>query len=83
MGLNTDLDVEMNTDGWICETDRRLLWIPEDCRWGLRSAALLTIPATGHQRTLRLDISQMSHGSSWTDIFVAASAQHRRSDTKV
>jgi hypothetical protein len=54
---------------------RRLLWIPEDCRSGLESAALITISATGHYRRVRLDISQMSHGPSWTDIFVSSSAK--------
>jgi hypothetical protein len=73
--FNTDLNVEMDNDGWIFQKGRRLLWIPEDYRSGLKSAALLTIPVTQHHRNVRLDISQMSHGPSWTDIFVAFSAK--------
>jgi WD40 repeat protein len=66
--FNTDLDVEMENDGWIFQKGQRLLWVPEDCRSGLRSAALLTIPVTGYNRMVRLDISQMRHGSSWAEI---------------
>jgi WD40 repeat protein len=73
--LTTDLDVEIDNEGWIFQEGRRLLWVPEDCRSGLESAALLTIPVTQHHRKIRLDISQMYHGPSWTDIFVASSAK--------
>jgi hypothetical protein len=75
VGLNTNVDVKMDNDGWIFQEGRRLLWVPEDCRYGLAVAALLTIPVTQHNRKIRLDISQMSHGPSWTDISVASSAK--------
>lgn len=74
-GLNTDFNIDMTQDGWIYRKGERLLWVPEDCRNGLKSPTLLTIPEFGHFRRVRLDISEMCYGSSWTDILVGASVK--------
>ncbi|KAG8842130.1 hypothetical protein FRC20_004617 [Serendipita sp. 405] len=58
-----------DSDGWVRHPDGGLLfWVPEDCRNGLSCPAVLTIPTTGHNRVVRLNLEAFSHGSSWTDI---------------
>jgi len=57
-------------DGWVCDSEGRLLyWVPPDCRLGLHSHALLTIPPTSHVRSVSLDFEDFAYGTSWTEIF--------------
>ncbi|KAG8776851.1 hypothetical protein FRC15_011673 [Serendipita sp. 397] len=58
-----------DSDGWVRHPDGGLLfWVPEDCRNGLSCPAILTIPTTGHDRVVRLNLETFRYGSSWTDI---------------
>jgi WD40 repeat protein len=55
-----------DSHGWIHHPDGGLLfWVPEDCRNGLASPAILTIPTNGHQRVVRLDFTDFQYGTSW------------------
>ena len=57
-------------DGWVHDSEGRLLyWVPPDCRMGLHSHALLTIPPTSHVRSVSLDFENSTYGTSWTQIF--------------
>jgi len=57
-------------DGWVHDSEGRLLyWVPPDCRIGLHSHALLTIPRTSHVRSVSLDFKDFAYGTSWTQIF--------------
>ena len=46
-----------------------LYWVPHDCRTGLHSPALLTIPLTSRSRSVSLDSNNFVFGTSWTQIF--------------
>ena len=60
-------------DGWVRSSTRGLLyWVPHDCRPGLHSPALLTIPLTSRNRSLTLDFNNFVFGTSWTQIFKSA-----------
>ena len=57
-------------DGWVHDSEGRLLyWVPSDCRSGLNSRALLTIPRTSHVRSISLDFKDFAYGTSWSQIF--------------
>ena len=57
-------------DGWIRDSDGGLLyWVPYDCRAGLHSPALLTIPLTSPIRSVSLQFDSFAFGTSWTQIF--------------
>src|SRR5690349_15178754 len=43
--------------GWVCDKEGLLFWVPEDCRNGLTSPAVATIPSTGRHRLVRLDFT--------------------------
>jgi len=58
-----------DADGWVHEEGRLLYWVPPDCRPGLHSHALLTIPRTSHDRSVFLDFEDFVYGTSWTLIF--------------
>ncbi|KIM33183.1 hypothetical protein M408DRAFT_45846, partial [Serendipita vermifera MAFF 305830] len=58
----------MDSEGWLRCDDGILLWIPEDCRRGVTSHAIRTIPPDARRRYVRLDLSNFKYGSSWTDI---------------
>ena len=65
------LPISLITDssGWIHHPDGGLLfWVPEDCRNGLASPAILTIPTTGHHRVVRLDFTNFQYGTSWRKV---------------
>jgi hypothetical protein len=54
-------------DGWVRDSEGGLLyWVPPDCRTGLHSPALLTIPLTSHIRSVSLDFEDFAFGTSWT-----------------
>ena len=59
-----------DADGWVHDLEDRLLyWVPPDCRLGLHSHALLTIPPTSHVQSVSLDFEDFAYGTSWTQIF--------------
>ena len=59
-----------DTNGWVRDSEGGLLyWVPRDCRPGLHSPALLTIPLTSDSRSVSLDFNDFSFGTSWTQIF--------------
>ncbi|PVF99571.1 WD40 repeat-like protein, partial [Serendipita vermifera] len=61
--------ISIDSDGWVRNSQGGLLfWVPEDSRSGVICPALLTIPTSGHHRTVRLDVGEFSYGKSWTDI---------------
>jgi hypothetical protein len=61
---------EPDTDGWVRGSEGGLLyWVPHDCRGGLHSPALLTIPPTSHNRSVSLDFDDFAFGTSWTQMF--------------
>ena len=58
----------IDSNGWVHNKEGLLFWVPEDCRHGLTCPAILTIPNTGRQRTVRIDFSRFHYGTSWTNI---------------
>src|ERR1700743_3397189 len=58
----------MNSTGWVCNEDGLLFWVPEDCRPGLTSPAIMTIPNTIHTRCVRFDFTHFKCGTSWTKV---------------
>ncbi|KIM24838.1 hypothetical protein M408DRAFT_331512 [Serendipita vermifera MAFF 305830] len=64
-GISKDL---VDPNGWVRCVDGILFWVPEDCRNGLTSSALVIIPNAGHHRRVRLDFSDFRYGHSWTDV---------------
>jgi WD40 repeat protein len=59
--------------GWVRDSDGGLLyWVPLDCRAGLHSPALITIPPTSHVRTVLLDFEDFAFGTAWPQIFNSA-----------
>src|SRR5258708_3264177 len=68
-----DLYVQPDPDGWVRDSEHGLLyWIPSDCRTGLHSPALLTIPPPSHIRSVSLDFEDFAFGTSWNRIFKCA-----------
>jgi WD40 repeat protein len=59
-----------DTDGWVKDPVGGLLyWVPHDCRAGLHSPALLTIPQASPVRSVSLQFDEFAFGNSWTQIF--------------
>ena len=62
-----------NSEGWVTDSQGALLyWVPPDCRTGLHSPALLTIPPISYFRSVSLDLEHFVFGTSWTQIFKTA-----------
>ena len=62
-----------DTNGWVLDPEGGLLyWVPPDCRRGLHSPALLTIPLTSNIRSVSLDFTEFAFGTSWTQVFKCA-----------
>ncbi len=62
-----------DSQGWVRDSDGGLLyWVPIDCRRGLHSPALITIPPTSDIRSVSLDFEDFAFGTSWTQIFNSA-----------
>ena len=56
--------------GWVRDSGGGLLyWVPRDCRLGIHSPALITVPLTSRNRSLSLDFDDIAFGTSWTQIF--------------
>ena len=61
-----------DSEGWLRDSEGGLLyWVPRECRAGLHSPALLTIPRTSDVRSVSLDFDDFNFGTSWTRIFNA------------
>jgi hypothetical protein len=56
----------VSSNGWVRSDDGLLFWVPEDCRNGLTSPTITTMPNTGRLRLVRIDFSRFQYGSSWT-----------------
>jgi len=68
--MHSDFCKHPHADGWVRDSEGGLLyWIPPDCRAGLHSPALLTIPLTSHIRSVSLDFQDFVFGTSWTKFF--------------
>ena len=62
-----------DSEGWVRDSDGGLLyWVPLDCRTGLHTATLITIPLTSHGRLVSLDFEDFVFGTAWTQIFNSA-----------
>ena len=56
-------------EGWVRDPSGGLLyWVPHDCRAGLHSPALLTIPLSSPVRSVSLHFDEFAFGKSWTQI---------------
>ena len=65
--------LQPDTNGWVRDTEDGLLyWVPPDCRAGLHSPALLTIPLTSNVRSIFLDFTDFAFGTAWTNVFNGA-----------
>jgi len=59
-----------DSNGWARDSEGGLLyWVPPDCRAGLHSHALLTIPLTSNIRSVSLDFADFAFGTSWVQTF--------------
>ena len=59
-----------DSDGWVRDSEGGLLyWVPQDCRAGLHSPALLTIPPKSHLRSVSLAFEDFAFGTYWTQTF--------------
>ena len=56
--------------GWVSGVDGLLFWVPQDCRNGLTSPAIMTIPTTGPMRCVRIDFTHFQYGTSWTKVYM-------------
>jgi WD40 repeat protein len=73
--VHDDFVAQPDADGWVRDSmDGLLYWVPPDCRVGLYSPALLTIPPTSHTRSVSLDLEDFAFGTAWTQIFNSAQA---------
>ncbi len=58
-----------DSEGWVRDSVGGLrYWVPQDCRAGLHSPALLTIPITSRVWSVSLQFEQFAFGTSWTAI---------------
>ena len=65
-----NLRARPDADGWVRDSGGSLLyWVPPDCRAGLHSPALLTMPPTSRTRSVSLNFDNFAFGTSWTQIF--------------
>ena len=64
------LNAMPDSEGWVRDTTGGLLyWVPTDCRAGLRSPALLTLPRNSDIRSVSLTFDNIAIGTSWAHIF--------------
>jgi len=62
-----------DSQGWVRDSDDGFLyWVPIDCRSGLHSPALITIPPTSDVRSVSLDFEDFVFGTDWPQIFKSA-----------
>ena len=67
--LSPDFCSPPDQEGWVRDPEGGLLyWVPPDCRIGLHSPALFTIPPTSHIRSVSLDFKHFVFGTSWAHV---------------
>ncbi len=67
--IHSILYLQPDTNGWVTDPEGGLLyWVPLDCRAGLHSPALLTIPLSSNIRPVLLDFTEFVFGTSWTQV---------------
>ncbi|KIM28356.1 hypothetical protein M408DRAFT_329451 [Serendipita vermifera MAFF 305830] len=59
----------MDSEGWVRCDEGILLWVPEDCRRGVTSHAIRTLPPDAQQRCVRLDFTNFKYGKEWADVY--------------
>jgi hypothetical protein len=57
----------LDSNGWVYGKEGLLFWVPEDCRNGLTSPAIIAIPTWGRHRRVRIDFTRFRYGTSWTE----------------
>ena len=68
--MHPDFYAMPDINGWVKGSEGGLLyWVPRDCRPGLHSPALLTIPLTSHSRSVSLNFDNFPFGTLWTQIY--------------
>ena len=68
--MSPDFHTLPDSEGWVRDSEGGLLyWVPFDCRKGLHSSSLLTIPRRSHIRSVSLDFTHFVFGTSWTNVF--------------
>ena len=68
--MHAVLNIQPDSEGWVRDTTGGLLyWVPPDCRRGLHSPALLTIPRESDIRSVSLNFDNFAFGTSWAHIF--------------
>jgi len=71
--MHVHLLARPDSEGWVRDPEGGLLyWAPLDCRGGLHSPALITIPPTSSVQSVSLDFEDFAFGTSWTQIFNSA-----------
>src|SRR5258706_3122747 len=71
--IHADRYAQPDTEGWVRDSKNGLLhWVTPDCRVGLHSPTLLTIPPSSHTRTVSLDFKEFVFGTSWAQFFNSA-----------
>jgi len=66
---HADFCAQPDVNGWVRDSKNGLLyWVPPDCRTGLHSPTVLTIPPTSHTRSVTLDFDDFVFGTSWTQV---------------
>ena len=71
--VHPHLHSQPDSQGWVRDLDGGLLyWVPLDCRSGLHSPALITIPLTSDIRSVSLDFEEFAFGTAWPQIFEVA-----------
>jgi WD40 repeat protein len=66
--IQGDFEPQPDSDGWVRYNGGLLFWVAEDCRNGLISQAVMTMP-NGPQRVIRLDFSRFRYGSAWASVY--------------
>ncbi len=71
--IHPELYAKPNMEGWVRDSGGGLLyWVPHECRSGVHSPALMTIPLASRHRSVSLDFDDIAFGTSWTQIFKSA-----------
>ena len=71
--MRSNFCAKPDKDGWVKNSEGGLLyWVPHDCRDGLHSPAVLTIPLTSRYQSVSLDFDDFAFGTSWSQIFKCA-----------
>ena len=68
--MHSSFCAKPDKDGWVKDSEGGLLyWVPHECRKGMHSPAVMTIPLTSRKGTVSLDFDDFAFGTSWSQIF--------------